>query len=309
MQHPGKPSSNSTGKAGLHASDPDDDSMQEDNENRVRDGVSSARMDAHPTHVRFALESAASRSQSCLDDGPFAPENLQSPEAASYDLALSCFRTGQLHRCKFVLERSLDKLKLHHGRPEGSRSTFLRLYAGMLLCEADSERAQEDSGAFGLISSSTSTSLQPLISLLRDLVNPSDPFLLFLKGIILRKLKKRVEAMDCLIRSLLLFPYNWTAWLEFNAVLDTSSGELEEVESLLPKSFMTLFWREYCERQTAAGKDPEFNIGRIERLLGIFPDNAGLWNALGSTRYMQQGEYTTRRVISQSVGACADIKF
>lgn len=130
---------------------------------------------------------------------------------------------------------------------------------------------------------------QLLVPLLRDLVNPSDAFLLLLKGIILRKLRKRIEAMDCFIRSLLLFPYNWTAWLELNGVIETSAGEVEEILPLLPESFMRLFFVEHHYRQAEASREPENNALRVEKLLKIFPCNAGLWISLAVGRYMQQG--------------------
>ncbi|PWN21088.1 TPR-like protein [Microstroma glucosiphilum] len=94
--------------------------------------------------------------------------------------------------------------------------------------------------------------------------------------------------MDCFIRSLLLFPYNWTAWLELNGVIETSTGELEVILPLLPESFMRLFFVEYHYRQAEASKEPERNALRVERLLEIFPSNAGLWISLAVGRYMQQ---------------------
>lgn len=112
--------------------------------------------------------------------------------------------------------------------------------------------------------------------------------MLFLKGLLLRKLHKRLESLDCFIRSLLLFPYNWTVWLELNGVLDSSSGELEDIIPLLPKSFMTLFFLESHDRQSAASRDPEINARRVERLLDMFPENAGLWNSFGVGKYLQQ---------------------
>jgi anaphase-promoting complex subunit 8 len=137
---------------------------------------------------------------------------------------------------------------------------------------------------------------QSLVPLLKDLINPSDAFLLLLKGIILRKLRKRLGAMDCFIRSLLLFPYNWTAWLELNGVIETSAGELEEILPLLPKSFMRLFFVEHHYRQAEASRDPESNALRVERLLNIFPRNAGLWISLAVGRYMQQGQFSSNRL-------------
>lgn len=263
-----------------------DDSIQEDQEELLSNGGGDG---AHSAHVRFASEGITSRSQSHFGDDLAGLSEPEDSEAAAYELALSCFRTGQLHRCAWVLKKSLTRLRRSATRSESPRSAFLRLYCEMLLCEGSARKDIEEHNPFDLAKSVPNT-LREFVALLKDLVDPQDPFLLFLKGIILRKLKKRLEAMDCIIRSLLSFPYNWTAWLELNALIDPASGELEHILPLLPKSFMLLFWREHSDRQMAAGKDPEANVERIATLLDIFPDNAGLWNALGSTRYMQQGE-------------------
>lgn len=90
-----------------------------------------------------------------------------------------------------------------------------------------------------------------LVALLKELKKPRDPFLLYLcvphsiyrvltsmccrthsdtyklsifrKGVIFLKLHKRIEAMDCFITSVKMFPYNWSAWKELSATLDGTS--------------------------------------------------------------------------------------
>lgn len=46
------------------------------------------------------------------------------------------------------------------------------------------------------------------------------------KGILFRKLDKRIEAMDCFLRSLELLPYNWSAWQELSTTLVGGRAEV-----------------------------------------------------------------------------------
>ncbi|CAO1635646.1 unnamed protein product [Sympodiomycopsis kandeliae] len=274
-----------------------DQSMQEDQRDQP-DGQE-AEEDSRSAHVRFASEGRDSSlaESELLDYYSHVPErplghdrfgsytSNDGQEIALYEYALSCFRTGQLERCKWQLDRCKAQMN-KRARRESDKTVFLRNYVSMLIIE---RHAASDS-VFALPSSQTSTNLtKSFVPLLKDgLIDPTDPFLLFLKGIVLRKLHKRIEAMDCFVRSIAAFPYNWTAWLELNAVLETSAGELEEVLPLLPDSFMTLLFLEHHHRQSAATKDPQANIDRIETLLDLFPDNAGLWNNFAMQKYLQR---------------------
>lgn len=101
--------------------------------------------------------------------------------------------------------------------------------------------------------------------------------------------------MDCFMRSIALMPYNWTTWLELNAVIESSAGEMDEILPLLPQSFMTLLFLEHHHRQSAATKDPQANTDRLQVLLDLFPENAGLWNSLAMQRYLQRGGFERAR--------------
>jgi hypothetical protein len=53
-------------------------------------------------------------------------------------------------------------------------------------------------------------------SMLGDKKNsqPQDGYLLYLHGIVLKKLKVRQQAVDSLVKSINISPLNWGAWLE-----------------------------------------------------------------------------------------------
>ncbi|KAI9569620.1 hypothetical protein HD554DRAFT_2089548 [Boletus coccyginus] len=60
--------------------------------------------------------------------------------------------------------------------------------------------------------------------------NPTDPWLLFLKGLFLSRLNRREEAIESIILSIGGYPWNWSAW----ALLGRCIGDGEELSSLLP---------------------------------------------------------------------------
>lgn len=185
----------------------------------------------------------------------------------SYMLAKSHFDQHQLERCIWVLESS---------KSTSDKARFLRLYARFLM----SERKLDEHGMIIPKPNGTLPATSPsLIPILKELIDAADPFLLFLKGAILRKLNRPIEAMDCLIRSIQSFAYNWAAWQELAMTLEP--GEADQMADLLPESFMVSFFREFLDRHSA--QEGDLTIARIDRLLDTFPKSAYLLTCRAQT--------------------------
>lgn len=74
--------------------------------------------------------------------------------------------------------------------------------------------------------------LLPLLEMVKD---ATEPFLMFMKALLLYRLGRREEAIEADIRSIALYPWNWSAWtLLGNCVED--SEELSAVLQYLPLS-------------------------------------------------------------------------
>lgn len=188
-------------------------------------------------------------------------------EQESYLLAKSHFDQHQLERCIWVLENS---------KSTSDKARFLRLYARFLM----SERKLDEHGMIIPKPNGTLPATSPsLIPILKELLDAADPFLLFLKGAILRKLNRPIEAMDCLIRSVQGFAYNWAAWQELAMTLEP--GEADQMADLLPESFMVSFFREFLDRTSA--QEGDLTIARIDRLLEAFPRSAYLLTCRAQT--------------------------
>lgn len=71
-----------------------------------------------------------------------------------------------------------------------------------------------------------------IVGLLSHLVNTTDPFELYLcvsttsgayarsKAILLEKSGERMAAIQCLVHSCTIFPYNWSAWLKIAVLVE-----------------------------------------------------------------------------------------
>ncbi|KAF5377358.1 hypothetical protein D9757_007989 [Collybiopsis confluens] len=66
--------------------------------------------------------------------------------------------------------------------------------------------------------------------LLQEIINETDPWLLFLKAVFLSRLSRREEAIEGAILSIAGFPWNWSAWV----LLTSCITDNEELTALLP---------------------------------------------------------------------------
>ncbi|WFD34721.1 Anaphase-promoting complex subunit 8 [Malassezia cuniculi] len=237
---------------------------------------------AFPTHSTPALgaHSPSWDAAPVLTPGThlMSPSRSHRDESDSFYLARACFSQGEYERCAWLLERH---------EPLGPKERFLALYARFLIFERqlgdDDALPPLEYTVGGSAGAGGGSSLVPLLA---HLVEPEDAFLLFLKGVILQRLHKRVEAMDCLIRSVQRFPYNWSAWLELSRTLSPDGSEREQILDLLPQSFMSVFFMEHSVRQSAQGDAAGLN--RIDALLEVFPNSAYLVTCRAQCLYLGQ---------------------
>ncbi|KAL7409660.1 hypothetical protein BDY24DRAFT_418699 [Mrakia frigida] len=142
-----------------------------------------------------------------------------SEEEDLYDLGKSYFDAKELERCAWTLREC-----------QTGKAGFLRIYAKFLSAD---KRMQE--GLPSVMGTQDdrhflSPSFQPLLA---ELSSATDPFLLYLKGMMLFRLHKRPEAAECFVLSLEKYPCNWSCWLGLASCVK-STDELEAVLPLLP---------------------------------------------------------------------------
>lgn len=147
---------------------------------------------------------------------------LEAAEFSSYLLAKSYFDVHEYDRASFVLQKCTS-----------SKSRFLALYARYIAGEKRKE--EESEMVLGPLDGAATINKEVLgilsaleILFAEKVADPEnwsedDSWLLFLYGIVLQKQKNESEARGALIKSVNLYPYNWSAWQELGATIGTVS--------------------------------------------------------------------------------------
>lgn len=127
--------------------------------------------------------------------------------------AKTLFDCHEYDRCAHSLEK-IDN---------DPHAIFLKLYAKYISGEKKKEEEHE-----GVLTPKDNLSPnQQIVPIVRELEQVSDsyknedPYLLYLYGVVLIQQKNEKEAISKLLKSINLFPYNWSAWLELLQCIPT----------------------------------------------------------------------------------------
>lgn len=154
---------------------------------------------------------------------------------------------------KILLDmKEYDRSAFFSGNSKNPKMLFLHLYAQFHSIEkktldsmtevssivpadsAEQESLRELLGRLNLIVSGPGTSFNSGLPL-----RVNDGYILYLHGVVLKRLKIRQQAVDRLVQSLHLEPLNWSAWLELSHLI-TDRGMLAELK--LPDHWMRQFF-------------------------------------------------------------------
>lgn len=171
-----------------------------------------------------------------------------------------------------------------HGMPHLSqRATFLALYARYL---AGEKRKEEDSEMILGPADGGTTVNRELGGLAQKLEvlcterlegdnapGASQGWLEFLYGVVLAKEKNDEEAKRWLIRSVGLYPHNWSAWQELAGLV----GSVEDLHNILPslmRHLMTYIFRVYVSQELYQSTEQVY--GQMADLERIYPESVFL---------------------------------
>ncbi|KAL1990011.1 hypothetical protein VTN49DRAFT_7208 [Thermomyces lanuginosus] len=107
----------------------------------------------------------------------------------------------------------------------------------------------------------------------RGLEDRGQGWLEYLYGVILLKGKNLEEAKKWLIRSVHLYPFNWSAWQELSDLVP-SVEDLRQVAEELPDHIMSLVFHVYCSQELYQATDDTHQM--LTGLENIFPNSAFL---------------------------------
>ncbi|TIC59464.1 TPR-like protein [Wallemia mellicola] len=208
------------------------------------------------------LTSTPARSN--VGDTSFNPRNLSfdpdedlNDEDDAYELAKSYYNSREFERCASVLSSC-----------KSDKSVFLNLYARYLDSERRIQEATEPvMGPTDTRRENTNAEIPQLLSHLKE---PKDAFLLYLKGILLHRSSKRIEAMDVLIKSLNAYSWNWSAWLMLGVCIQ-DIDDLNTVEGYLPQGVMLRLFSVHMLIELHAVTEKLHNA--LDELDEIFPNS------------------------------------
>ncbi|KAK8865749.1 hypothetical protein IAR55_000896 [Kwoniella newhampshirensis] len=180
-------------------------------------------------------------------------------EEDEFQLARGYFDLKEYDRVAWVLKDA-----------KGSRSRFLKYYSMYLSAD---RKAQESLPHF-LDTKEERLALYPALSpLIAELNNETDSYLIYLRGLCYMRLDRRPPAVKCLMDSVRLKPYNWSAWSQM-AQMVYSADMFISMKEELPSSPMLTFFAISCMLDLHTATDLLMNM--ITELLQIFPGSVHL---------------------------------
>jgi anaphase-promoting complex subunit 8 len=155
-------------------------------------------------------------------------EEVDILEEDEFQLAKSYYDMKEFDRVVWLLQGA-----------KGSRSRFLRIYSAYLvstscrietgtslLAAANSQsadrKAQEGLPHFLDTKQERLALFRPLNELLQELEDDSDPYLVYLRGLLLMRLDRRDDAIRCFEASVRERPYNWSAWSQMAQLVNSA---------------------------------------------------------------------------------------
>ncbi|KAI0036954.1 TPR-like protein [Vararia minispora EC-137] len=190
---------------------------------------------------------------------------------------MACFQAREFARASHILKECRT-----------SRGRFLRVYSqylatphGLTSPKASEKKAIQNwnklDGTRRQPSAPINTSLLELYEIATGFKADTDPWLLFLRGLLLHRLGRRAEAIEMCLLSLKLYIWNWSVWVLLSDMIDDAE-ELSGIFPLIPVSQTHPLVQFFQIRTLNALHQPTENeLGICERLLSseYFPHS--LW--------------------------------
>lgn len=154
-----------------------------------------------------------------------------------FQLAKSYFDVHELDRVVYTLRDA-----------KGARSRFLRQYAAflvranlhftrVLLTSQNADRRTQESLEHFLDTKQERLLLFPLLNpIAEELAHETEPYLVYLRGLVHMRLEQREEAMRCFVASIKERPYNWSCWSQLAQMVDSADRVSYRLECFLTRS-------------------------------------------------------------------------
>ncbi len=203
----------------------------------------------------------------------------------SFESDVSIIDDDELEEDTFQLAKSYYDIKEHDrvvatlAGAKSARSRFLRTYAAYLSAD---RKAQESLGHFLDTKQERHALFPPLNKLLGEIEGDTDPYLLYLRGLLHMRLEQREAAVECFVESVKGRPYNWSAWTQLAQLID-SADKFIEIKERLPSGPMRTFFAINVMLDLHTATDLVMTM--ITELLDTFPGSVHLIAQKGMVYY------------------------
>ncbi|KAI0630266.1 TPR-like protein [Trametes polyzona] len=222
-----------------------------------------------------------------LSHQPHAPTlQGQTPEARQREAELEAEDADYIAMAKTFMD-SKEFLRVIHWlrHCRSAKATFLRVYSQFLESEKNAlrewyrlENTREQPPE------PVNTSLHELLQLV---ANATDPWLLFLKAVILCRMGRRTMAIESAILSISQYPWNWSTWVALGDCL-SDGDELSSILPLLPlPSNHPLVMMFQVKTLNTLNSPSDNELGLCDRLLSedYFPRSMWIMALRGNVLY------------------------
>ncbi|KFY42857.1 hypothetical protein V494_02208 [Pseudogymnoascus sp. VKM F-4513 (FW-928)] len=244
---------------------------------------------------------------------------LERNELPKYLMAKALLDCREARRCAAVYlstdssEHAIplqnNVLNVSHGKLCGSvfrktsqKGLFLASYA--LLLTGEKEKTEELGPILG--PSDTGAVVNKQIVPLRRMLETwfdqeaenrrSQGWLEYLYGIVLAKDRSNDLAIDWLLKSILLYPWNWGAWLELSGLI-RDVHHLNQIQSKLQPHVMAFIFSVHC-RQELHQSSPAL-LSEISQLQSVFPRSLFLKSQQALVFYRMKDFHTANTLFSE----------
>ncbi|ORX34176.1 putative cell division control protein 23 [Kockovaella imperatae] len=196
-------------------------------------------------------------------------------EEDMFQLAKGYFDMKEFDRVVWVLKSA-----------NGRRAKFLRIYSAYLSAD---RKAQEALPHFLDTKQERLSLYPPLNELINELEGETDPYLVYLKGLMHMRVDQRQAAVSCFVQSVKERPYNWSCWSQMAQLVNSADMFIELKESLPPSPMLTFFAiTVMLDLHTAT----DLVMSMIKELLEVFPSSVHL-NAQTALVYYHMRDFET----------------
>jgi anaphase-promoting complex subunit 8 len=184
-----------------------------------------------------------------------------------YLYAKSLFDLKEFARASFHLSKIQNP---------SSKALFLKFYSKWLHAEKVREQESHENNGIKKDNREVENLYTQLVKL------PSDPFLEYLKGIILKSIVHKDEAIACFINSVTAYPLMWSSWMELSQLCVDKEVFERVLSQLNTKHWITNFFIAKTK------KDLQLNLEALECYKvcqSMFPTNTWISNEIALTLY------------------------